>query len=183
MNKPIDTETTLGQRIRQKRLENGLTQKQLGALCGILEPAIRTYELNKQNPKIETLTKIANALNVPVAHLRPELETVSVWSDFEEKYPNIGRDVKEIEVFVNYLSTLDFSALYMPAPGSDVYYEDVIENGEIIGRSQVVEASDYEVRLTKGRQSVVFTSKEYEELQTATKDVIETRFYKKLLDK
>ena len=57
---------TVGERIRKYRKEKGLTQKQLGEKCGILEPNIRKYELNKQKPKIETLEKIANALDVNI---------------------------------------------------------------------------------------------------------------------
>lgn len=60
-----------GDMIRKIRLEKNLTQKQLGDLCGIADSNIRKYESGKQNPKIETLEKIANALNVPISSLRP----------------------------------------------------------------------------------------------------------------
>lgn len=53
-------------RIRKKR---GFTQKELGDLCGINEANIRKYENNRQKPKIETLQKIANALEVNVIEL------------------------------------------------------------------------------------------------------------------
>lgn len=62
--------TYTGDRIRQYRKEKGLTQKQLGELCGIHEANIRKYELGTQNPKLETLQKIATALHVPVTMLR-----------------------------------------------------------------------------------------------------------------
>jgi len=48
--------------IRRIRKKRGLTQKQLGELCGIDEANIRKYESGKQNPKIETIEKIAGAL-------------------------------------------------------------------------------------------------------------------------
>ena len=48
--------------IRRIRKKRGLTQKQLGELCGIDEANIRKYENGKQNPKIETLEKIAKVL-------------------------------------------------------------------------------------------------------------------------
>ncbi len=59
----------IGKRIRELRLKKGLTQKELGALCGIAEPNIGKYELGKQNPKYGTLFKIADALNVPYDYL------------------------------------------------------------------------------------------------------------------
>lgn len=44
--------------------------KKLGELCGIAESNIRKYENEKQNPKIETLEKIANALDCKVSDIR-----------------------------------------------------------------------------------------------------------------
>lgn len=55
---------TIGEKIRNLRKEKGLTQKSLGELCGINEANIRKYESNKQNPKVITLKKIADALDV-----------------------------------------------------------------------------------------------------------------------
>ena len=48
--------------IRRIRKKRGLTQKQLGELSGINEVQIRRYELGSDNPKIETIEKIAKAL-------------------------------------------------------------------------------------------------------------------------
>lgn len=55
--------------IKRIRKEKGLTQKQLGERCGIADSNIRKYESGTQNPKIETLDKIAQALEVPIFHL------------------------------------------------------------------------------------------------------------------
>ena len=62
-------ELTKGELIRKARKDAGLTQKQLGEKSGIAEPTIRRYELGKLNPKIETLQKIARALNISVNEL------------------------------------------------------------------------------------------------------------------
>lgn len=84
----------IGVKIKGLRLQNGLTQKQLGEKCGIAEPTIRKYELGKLNPKIETIGKIAAALNVSVADIMG-------WSQFDEMYPNLGEEVKLIETVEN----------------------------------------------------------------------------------
>ena len=57
--------TYTGDMIRKYRTEKGLTQKKLGELCGIADSNIRKYESGNQNPKIETLQKIADALDIP----------------------------------------------------------------------------------------------------------------------
>lgn len=61
---------TIGERIRKIRTEKGLTQKKLGELCGMNEVQIRQYELGKANPKIETIERIAIALNCSSNDLR-----------------------------------------------------------------------------------------------------------------
>lgn len=55
---------TIGKNIKRIRKEKGMTQKQLGELCGINEANVRKYELGKANPKLETVNKIASALGV-----------------------------------------------------------------------------------------------------------------------
>lgn len=52
-----------GSRIKKIRKQKGLTQKQLGEKCGMYESQIRKYENGNANPKIETLQKIADALD------------------------------------------------------------------------------------------------------------------------
>ena len=44
-------------------------KRKLGELCGIADSNIRKYESGNQNPKIETLQKIADALDIPVNRL------------------------------------------------------------------------------------------------------------------
>ena len=62
---------SIGENIKRLRKEKGLTQKQLGTLCQppIDEANIRKYENDKQNPKIETIYKIADALGISASEL------------------------------------------------------------------------------------------------------------------
>lgn len=66
-----------GKSIRKYRKEKGLTQKQLGEKCGINEVQIRQYELEKANPKLETLRKIAKGLDIDVWELI-EFNTIDI---------------------------------------------------------------------------------------------------------
>lgn len=69
-----------GEKIKKIRQSKGLTQEQLGALCDppMAGSAIRRYENNKSNPKIQTLQKIAKALEVPVNNIRSDGD---LWAD------------------------------------------------------------------------------------------------------
>lgn len=64
----------VGDIIKQIRIRRRLTQKQLGEMCGLSEPAIRNYELGNRKPSLETLERIAAALNVTTFEIvLPEL--------------------------------------------------------------------------------------------------------------
>lgn len=67
---------TVAENIRRMRKEKGLTQKQLGDLCEpkMADSTIRQYELGLRNPKIETLTKIADALDTTPSVLMEQSE-------------------------------------------------------------------------------------------------------------
>lgn len=53
----------LGDKIKQVRKKRGLTQKQLGDLCGMADSAIRRYESGRGNPTQKTLERIGMALD------------------------------------------------------------------------------------------------------------------------
>lgn len=55
---------SVGKRIRKYRQLRKLSQKELGILTRMSEPAIRNYELENRNPSVEQLQKIANALEI-----------------------------------------------------------------------------------------------------------------------
>lgn len=74
-----------GAKIKEIRKQKGLTQKQLGDLCGMADSAIRRYENGNANPKIETLKKIASALEVSLDSLLPFEEYMKTWKDEKER--------------------------------------------------------------------------------------------------
>lgn len=71
----------VGENIRKIRIERGLTQKELGEKCGIADSAIRRYELGRANPKLETLEKLANALNCDITDLADSESRLSNYID------------------------------------------------------------------------------------------------------
>lgn len=60
---------TTAERIRKKRLEKGLTQKQLADKLKCATGTIQQYELGKRQPRIEQLKRMAKALECPVIEL------------------------------------------------------------------------------------------------------------------
>ena len=56
-------------KIREYRKARGLTMKQLGDRVGALESSISFYERGMQQPDLEMIGKIADALNVSIDEL------------------------------------------------------------------------------------------------------------------
>lgn len=91
---------TIGERIKEARKEKGLTQKKLGELSGIAESNIRKYENGKQNPKVETIQKIASALEISEYELqgittRDILNSLSETTSFFNYLHALGYEVHE----------------------------------------------------------------------------------------
>lgn len=60
---------TTGQNIRALRKKRGLTQENLGELCGMTAGAISSYENGVTVPKRRVVERIARALNVPAGKI------------------------------------------------------------------------------------------------------------------
>ena len=64
-----DIPTDFGHRLRQLRVDRGLTQKQLSALCGSQHAGISGYETGKLYPKPDFLPVLARALDIETSEL------------------------------------------------------------------------------------------------------------------
>ena len=79
---------TVGDRIKESRKKNGLSQKELGQKLNISQQMIAQLETSAM-PKIDTLQKIADALNIPLTYLlygsiiSPDLEVYLNTNDKE----------------------------------------------------------------------------------------------------
>ena len=59
----------IGQRIRSYRLQNGLNQEELAERCGLHPTYIGQVERGEKNATIESISKIANGLSLPLSKL------------------------------------------------------------------------------------------------------------------
>jgi transcriptional regulator with XRE-family HTH domain len=56
----------IGNKIREAREEQGISQKDLGMALGLSDKAISAYEASRTIPPLETLIRIAEELNKPI---------------------------------------------------------------------------------------------------------------------
>lgn len=144
------------EKIKNARLQAGLTQKELAKRLGTSQQNIAQYENGKRVPKIETLQKIAKALKVSVNELR---------SDNEMMYEKLSADIadsmasfkKEI-AFLNYLLSLGYE------------YIDTFHNNEY--------GYDRCIHVIKDDVDIPLTRDEYEELKNSINSNTELNIFK-----
>lgn len=84
----------IGKNIKNLRERRGISQRELGAMLGVTQQTIGQLENNKTSPRIETLERVATALNASISDLiSPDLLSLtnSVINLFSDS------DVKELE--------------------------------------------------------------------------------------
>lgn len=90
-----------GKNIKRIRKEKKITQKELAEKSGVSEISIRQYENEKRNPKIETLDKIASALDVFIADINEDI----TW-DERKNTSEVERMNKEVAAIDGFISIL-----------------------------------------------------------------------------
>ena len=75
----MDYETTIGDRLRRARREQGMTQEELAERSGLSRELIAKIEQGRrQSVRLTTLTRLAQALDLPLSELadnRPRLDS------------------------------------------------------------------------------------------------------------
>lgn len=80
-NEPTKLEKTVIDNIRRIRQEKGISQLRLSIFCGTSASYIGLMETYKNIPKLSTIERIAEALNVPVIELFMSSDHEVVQSD------------------------------------------------------------------------------------------------------
>lgn len=98
---------SVGDNIRRIRKEKGWTQAELAKVLNVSQQMIGQFENNKNPPKLETVEKIASALGVTPF----DLMGFDYW---DQKNPNIGKEVAESRGFEAYLKSLGYALEEIP---------------------------------------------------------------------
>lgn len=125
-----------GEKIREARIQKGITQKELANQCGMYDSQIRKYESGKVRPKIETLQKIAKALDVPIIELKSDLEI-----SLDEIHVEIEKTMKNLEremAFLNFLYSIGYE-----------YHDDFHDNDDMYDRCFHLLSDNTDIPLSK----------------------------------
>lgn len=145
----------VGDMIKKYRKKRGLTQKQLGELCNIADSNIRKYESGRQNPKYETLERIAAVLDVHPLVLLGQISEVlsnelksnispseSFISLFKEIYGGINLKQEDAPVGKRYYYRLGDGSVI-----SELTFDNAYESVENVIRLSVSTAVNYDSEL------------------------------------
>lgn len=60
---------TIGDKIKELREEKGLTQTELGAIAGVTDKAVSTWEKGLREPRMGAVEKLSSYFNIPKSEL------------------------------------------------------------------------------------------------------------------
>lgn len=167
MKEKDDYSITVGRNIVESRLKKKISQKELAEKLQISPTRLNYWEKGKAKPDITMIRQIAVILDVSPSFLLG-------WDEFDKKYPNMGKEVKHLESFINYLKSIGYAYCSDIDKVVDSHIEDVIDdNGIVIGQTQVIDDAEYSIILSKDGITSVFTQEEFKALQQQSRANIE----------
>lgn len=116
---------TIGDKIRNYRKLAGLTQKKLGELSGTSETTIKQYEGGKRQPRIEQLSKIADALGIFSTDLLGDTERKNLPSSYYSYH--LVEDLKRVGCRISFDEDESLTCIEMPEGTLVVTEQDLKE--------------------------------------------------------
>lgn len=128
---------TIGENIRQARKKAGLTQRQLAEKSGVATITLQQYERGVREPKLDTIAKIARAMNLFASDLISGDQWQNVDMTFTDTTERYGQETPQYYRMVEAFSTLNHTG----AEKAAVAVEDLSkvpeyrrEDGAVIGQ-------------------------------------------------
>lgn len=90
----MQTQLTLGQKIRYARRSMGFSQKQLGEMLRLSDKAVSSYEVDRAVPPLDTLKEISKHTSRPVSYFINE--GTKTEQTIDEKIASIEQELQEI---------------------------------------------------------------------------------------
>ena len=167
----------IGKKIKQYRRKGKMTQQELAEKIGKTESSIRKYEKGLVTIPLDVLEKIASSLGITAF----DLMGLEYWG---KKYPDIAKESKEFEGFIDYLNSLGYIV-------KDIYSHSQIpvEEFEKSGHTDlvlkeceeagVVPAESHCLELIKDGKSIILEDDEFSTMLKDTKDIIALKLWQK----
>lgn len=103
----MELKKQIGKRIQNIRKSQGITQEGLAEMIGIEVPSLSNIETGKYSPSIETIQKLATALNVKVWEFY-YVEEISTEQMRKEINDAINNNEKTTKTIYNFLKCIQY---------------------------------------------------------------------------
>lgn len=157
----------IGEKIKETRLKKNLKQSDLADKANISRVAIGNYERNERTPTVDVIEKIARALGVNPNYLM----------NWDELYPDAALQVKEHEMFIDYLKSIGYDVVYFSEP-CQIPIEEVPDEFKEDAEGDFVEGETFSITLTYEDENLSLTEGEFHQLQDETKEFVEHQLWK-----
>ena len=150
---------TIGERIKMVRIQKGLSQKKLGERCipPIHDVQIRKYERGEVTPKMETVIRIAEGLEIPPVELAgPEWESLN-YEARTQHYPP----------FLQYLGSLGYKVFGDSSP-------------EPLGNVTIQRPNGGYILITPEGKEIFFTGDQFKAFEKAIADSVEYQLWQQI---
>ena len=166
----------LKENLKRIRKSKKISQRELANLSGLSFSMVSKLESCEQsNPTLETIEKISFALGVEASDL------IGKGKYFDMKFNPDGKLTKELnewQCFIKYLESIGYTVEIQPEV-LEWHYEDVIEDGKVIGKAQIADKETYTVTMIKDKDKITFIEKEFEEFQSTIKNSVDYQVWLK----
>lgn len=130
---------TFGKKLKTIRENRGLSQRQLGEKMGITQQTVAQYEKIIEQPKLATIRRLAEALEVPLSDL------IMDWSLFsDEEIRNDWGSAKITNIKVNDMNFSNVDDFH-----EHVFDKLISENLKILNKAGKFKLANYASDLTK----------------------------------
>lgn len=166
----------IGKKIKQYR-KGKMTQQELAAKIGKTESSIRKYEKGLVTIPLDVLEAIASTLGITAF----DLMGAEYW---DKKYPDIAKESKEYEGFIDYLNALGYAVKDIYSP-SQIPIEEFEKAGKMdlvskeCEKAGAVPAESHCLELTKDGKSFILEDDEFSDMLKDTKDMIALKLWQK----
>ncbi|OMF38818.1 hypothetical protein BK133_01030 [Paenibacillus sp. FSL H8-0548] len=126
---------SIGSRIKEQRARLGISQQKLANEIGVSVDTIRSLEIERANPSVDTLSKLADLFDCTLDYLvgrsdDPQTYRKVTWSELKETLNSILEDIAEhdpdsVEIFKKKIETL-------PLENREITDDEIVEFDDVV---------------------------------------------------
>lgn len=165
---------SINERVKEVRKSLHLSQEEFGNRIGLSKSGISNIENGTRNVNPKHIKLICTIFDVNENWLTTGI-------DNSEYLKNVEKNYSAFNSFITYLNSLGYSVAVEKTGESESghYEEQTDDNGSVIGKTWLADEDYYSIFVNDGKKKQVFTSEEFQELQSNVEQLISFEMFKR----